>query len=172
MRQQNLWLTTEYETLRRACKENPNISPADLTALFPRHTVKSVGMKRTELGLERLPGAPRQRWGWQAIADLLKEGPRTRQELADSIGCSRANVQQIMAAMKGQWHVSGYRPSTHFSVLTPVISLGPGEHAVMPKEKTHRKLATPFDVAIGKVRAPPHAVGRVYVHLTDEEVTL
>jgi len=181
MKKQNPWRTTEIAILRDAFKRNPNVSPDELCELLPMHTRGSIDAKRAELGIERpgippyRPGSdPRYRPGWAAIAKLLDAGPRSRQELADALNCSRANIQQTLATMRGHWHVAGWRPTNHYSVMTPLIGIGAGSDAPYPrKARQAPRRSNPFLVAAGLVCAPQGAPGRVFRQATnaeDEEV--
>lgn len=179
MKQQNPWRTTEINALQDAFLRNPNVSPEELCALLPMHTRGSIDGKRAELGIER-PGIPqyrpgavaRYRSGWAAIAKILESGPRSRQQIADALGCTRANVQMIMATMRGHWHVGGYQPSGHYAVMTPMIKLGAGKDAPYPKKSTQAKgrVSNPFSVSAGLIKPIEVASiqGRVIKHLYDD----
>lgn len=169
MKQQNPWTTAEYRILREAFERDANISPRELRDLLPRHTEKSIDFKRTTLGLERPAGAKRHKPGWAAIAKLIEKHPMSHQEIADSLGCTRSNVRQIMAAMRPHWHIAGYRPSTHYSSMTPLVILGEGTDAPYPKVSRNAKI-NPFLVAAGFVAVRETVTGRVIRHLYDDEL--
>jgi hypothetical protein len=152
MRQQNPWLTVEIRTLEEEFKRNPNVAIGDLQRLLPRHSAKSITQKFMQMKLTRLPGTRRQRPGWAAIAKLLERRSMTRQEIADELGCTRANVQMIMGTVKGQWHIGTWRNSGHYAVMTPVIALGPGQDAPYPKKGKTPKTGNPFAIASGSVK--------------------
>lgn len=169
MRQQNHWTTTEYRILREAFKSDANVSPRELRSMLHRHTEKSIAQKWVELGLGRPDGAIRHKPGWAAITKLLESGPQSRQEIADALGCTRANVQQIMAPMRAHWHIAGYRPSGHYAVMTPLIGLGAKQNAAYPKISKSGAI-NPFLVAAGMVEVRATITGRVIKHLYDDDL--
>jgi hypothetical protein len=172
MRQQNLWLTVEYKRMSDAFASDPNISPQALAEMFPRHTEKSINQKWVELGLTRPEGAKRHKPAWAAIAELLAKRSRTKQELADEMGCTRANIQMVMATMRAHWRIVGYQPSGHYAVMTPIVGLGAGEDAPYPKKTRNKKAPNPFAAAAGLVSIPQGRTGRIFqqpMDVKDEE---
>lgn len=171
MRQQNLWLTSEYKLLKDAFASDANVSPRELRAILPRHTDKSIQDKWSELGLSRPKGAKHHKPGWAAITNVLKHGPMSHQDIADALGCTRSNVRQIMARMRAHWHISGYRPSGHYASMTPIVCLGDGKDAPYPKRPRKNKelIANPFSAAAGLAKPINLACvqGRVVVNLWD-----
>lgn len=168
MKQQNPWRVTEIHDLHTAFKRNPNVSTNELCALFPRHTRKSIWAKCSEMELKRPEGLKRHGPAWGEIAQILGRGPMTRQDIAKARGCTESNVRNILARMSGQWHVVRWLPTTHYTVMKPVIGLGAGKDAPYPKVRRKKAIANPFLVAAGLVAVPAGLCGRVVSNTEDE----
>lgn len=170
MKQQNPWRVTEIHALHNAFKANPNVSTDELCALLPLHTRKSIWAKCSEMELKRPEGLKRRGPAWGEVVKILEAGPKTRQEIAAARGCSESNVRNILARMSGQWHVVHWLPTTHYSVMKPVIGLGAGKDAPYPKVRRKKAITNPFLVAAGLVAAPVGLRGRVVSNLEEDEL--
>lgn len=168
MKQQNSWRVTEIHDLHVAFKRNPNISTDELCAMLPRHTRKSIWAKCAEMEFRRPQGLKRHGPAWGEIAKILEGGPKTRQEIAKARGCTESNVRNILARMSGQWHVVHWLPTTHYTVMKPVIGLGAGKDAPYPKVRRKKMVTNPFLVAAGLVAVPEGLRGRVVSNAEDE----
>lgn len=157
-----LWLTTELADLKKAYAENPNISPAELEKRFPRHTFKAIVDVQLRLGIVRNNGAKRHKPGWASIVQTVGKGLMSRQEIADSLGCTRSNIGQILGSMRGHWHIGGWQPSGHYSVMTPLVKIGPGKDVPYPRKRAATAAEkNPFLIAAGSVKPIETVSGRV-----------
>lgn len=171
----NDWLMSEIALLREHYATAA--SCAELMAMFPRHTPGSVRRTARAEGLSRpRAGVVKFRPGLARMIKLIEaNGSLTSREIGSRLGIKQRAVENLRHSYSDAFRVAGWVPPENGGKWSPKLGIANGmpdaPKPFVPKgAKIGRMMSNPFALLAGTVPIVQTVKGRVFKHLTDDEM--
>jgi hypothetical protein len=166
------WMNWEQAILREHYPSKT--TREEICLMLPRHTWESIkthaqAVLKLKRPVDFWNGGKRQTKGWDKIKPLIESEMLTRSQIAERLGCDKANVAECLVLHRSEWYVADWiRPIGKNGKQTALIRLGDlPDIPYIRKQSTRKERAqraiNPFAAALGAI-TPVHidAPRRVY----------